>query len=418
MDRTTFRVRVQWLAVAVAALLTSACSLAKQEMPALSGPSGLGLSITLAASPDTLPRDGSSQSVITLTARDPNSRPVVGQRLTLTLGLGSPAGASISQDEVTTDANGQATFSVNAPTAGSTGNTILVIATPVGNNADNARSRQLSITVSPANTGAPTARFTFTPTSPEVNQVVTFDALVAATPTLDEGVACNTCTFTWSFGDGGTASGSLVRRSFANAGTYVVILTATDSLGNASTTQQTVTVTGTAIPTGLSVTSSPATPLAKQPATFTASATAATNHRIVSYEFGWGDGEKTTISSNIIQHTYSLPGSFLLTLTVRDDLNQSTTSNTVITVSSGLTASFTATRNGLIETFDASASTCTVASTITDYAWDFETDGTYDANGTNPVVTHTYVSGTYKVTLRITDNRGIQQTTSQTVVIP
>ena len=69
MERT-FRVRAQWIVVAVAALLTSACSLDKQQEPALIGPSNLGLSVTMTASPDRLPRDGTSQSVVTLTVRD------------------------------------------------------------------------------------------------------------------------------------------------------------------------------------------------------------------------------------------------------------------------------------------------------------------------------------------------------------
>jgi PKD repeat protein len=295
----------------------------------------------------------------------------------------------------------------------------VVVATPVGTNADNARARVLSIIVNPANAAAPTAAFTVSPTTPEIGQLVTFDA----STTTDEGVACTSCAFTWDFGSDGIATGRIVTHTFTSAGSFIVRLTAVDSTGSASrVAQQTVVVTGTTIPIGLAVTSSPATPIAKQAATFTATATAATNHRIVSYQFVWGDGDTNNTNSPVIQHTYAQAGQYLLTLTVRDDLGQSSTVNTVITVSSGLTATFTFNpanpTSGQTVTFNASASASTSASTITDYAWDFEGDGTFDTNGTAAIVTHSFTSGTYRPTLRITDNRGATQTAVQTLTVP
>ena len=410
--------RVQWIAVVVGALLTSACGLENQAQPSLIGPADLGLSITMTASPDQLPRDGSSQSVITLSARNPQNQPIAGERLSLSLS-GAPTGAAISQSEVTTNSQGTATFTVTAPSQGSTGNSIVVVATPVGTNADNARARVLSIIVNPANAAAPTAAFTFSPTTPEIGQLVTFDA----STTTDEGVACTSCAFTWDFGSDGISTGRIVTHTFTSAGSFIVRLTAVDSTGSASrVAQQTVVVTGTTIPIGLAVTSSPATPIAKQAATFTATATAAPNHRIVSYQFVWGDGDTNNTNSPVIQHTYAQGGQYLLTLTVRDDLGQSSTVNTVITVSSGLTATFTFNpanpTSGQTVTFNASASASTSASTITDYAWDFEGDGTFDTNGTSAIVTHAFTSGTYRPTLRITDNRGATQTSVQTLTVP
>src|SRR5207248_2779645 len=109
------------------------------------------------------------------------------------------------------------------------GNSIIIVATPVGNNADNSLSRTMTIAVNPSNTTAPTAAFTFNPAAPEVGQVVTFDALSATSPpgpTLDEGVACTTCTFTWDFGGDGTATGRVVTHAFTAAGSYIVKLIA------------------------------------------------------------------------------------------------------------------------------------------------------------------------------------------------
>lgn len=404
------------VAVAIVAALLSACGLDKQTQPSLIGPSDTGQSIQMTAVPDQLPRDGSSQAVVTVLARDPRNQPIANQRLVLSLGGGTPTGATLSQTEVTTNLQGTATFSVSAPASGSMGNSILVVASPIGTNADNTNTRVMSISVNPSNATAPSAAFTFSPTSPDVGKTVTFDA----STTTDEGAVCNTCTFDWDFGDGSTGTGKVVAHAFGTGGSYTVTLTVVDSVGTSSTpVTHTVTVAATTIPTGVSVTSSPSPPIARQAATFTATATAAANHRIVSYQFSWGDGDNNSTSSPVIQHTYAQSGSYLITLTVRDDLNQSATGYTVVNVSSGLTAAFTLSKSGTTITFDASTSSSQVASTIADYAWDFDNDGNYDTNGTSPITAHDYGSnGTYRATLRITDNRGVTATSTQTVTLP
>ncbi|MFN2581585.1 MAG: PKD domain-containing protein [Candidatus Dormibacteria bacterium] len=404
--------------VATAAMTLAACSLDKQETPPLSGPSELALSLTLTASPDQLPRDGSSRSIVTITARGVNGQPLVGQRVSLSLGANAPQGAALSASEVTTGSSGTATFSVSAPVSGSVGD-ITVTATPVGTSAGNSSPRIVQIRATPSNTTAPTAAFTFSPASPEVGQAVTFNA----STTTDEGVSCGGCIFTWNFGGDGTASGIIVTHAFSTGGSFAVTLSATDSAGMTSTAQQTVTVTTTSIPTGVSV--SPTTANAKQPQTFTASATASTNHRIVSYQWSWGDGNSQTTTSNVVQHTYSQTGSYLLSLTVVDDLGQTTTINTVITVSSGLSVDFSTSKSGTTVTFDACAAQATcashsnVGSTITDYAWDFDSDGTYDKNGTQTIVSHDYgANGTYRATLKITDDRGVTATVTKVITLP
>ena len=52
--------------VLVASLWAVGCALDSGEGPGLTGPSSFALSVTATATPDRLPRDGASQSVITL----------------------------------------------------------------------------------------------------------------------------------------------------------------------------------------------------------------------------------------------------------------------------------------------------------------------------------------------------------------
>lgn len=411
MQRTIFRTRAQWVAVAVAAVLASACGLDKQTEPSLIGPADTGQAIFMTATPDQLPRDGSSQSVITLIAHDPSNRPFVGQRLILSVAGG--ADFLLSQREVTTNSQGSATFAVTAPPFGSIGNALVVIATPVGTNADNTNPRSLSIALNPSNTTAPTAAFTVNPTTPEIGQLVTFNA----GSTTDEGGACNGCTFTWDFGGDGTATGMVVTHTFTSAGLFRVSMTATDVAGSSSTVRQDVTVTAISNPTASISNVSPATPIVGQPATFTATATASGSHRIVNYNWNWGDGSgETNSASNTAVHTFSNAGRFFVTLTVRDDLGQTMQAFTNLNVSSGLVASFTSTQvppssNHQLN-FDASASVSNTGTKIVDYAWDFGDGST--TNGSSPTVSHTYgVAGTYQVKLTITDDRGRTATATQ-----
>jgi len=63
------------LVVAIAVVAGAGCTLDKQEAPPISGPSELGTSVTLYASPDTLRQDGASQSQITIQAYDSDGKP-------------------------------------------------------------------------------------------------------------------------------------------------------------------------------------------------------------------------------------------------------------------------------------------------------------------------------------------------------
>jgi PKD repeat protein len=420
MEITRFRTRVALVAVPLIAVLTTACGLDSQAPPPLIGPSGLGSSVSMTASPDQLPRDGSSQSVVTVTSRDPSSnRPAAGQRLSVVV-----IGGTASQESIITNSDGRATFAVTAPsqTVIVPGNQIVVSVTPVGENADNALPRRISIALMGAsNSTAPAPAFTVTPQNPEINQVATFDA----TTTTDEGVQClDNCFYAWNFDDGTTATGRVVTHAFTVARSYNVELTVTDAAGLVVAVRQLVTPLMPAEPT-VTLTVAPNPPVVNQQATFNASGTAAANHQIVRYEWNFGDSATATTVSGNATHTFGNRGIYTVTVRAIDDLGRAGSTslqlNLTTGVATGINASFYfSPTNPAANTnvfFDAMASTASNGATITNYRWDFG-DGSSEDNGTTATTSHQFglAQTTYVVKLTITDSQGRTASTTVNVV--
>ena len=114
-------------------------------------------------------------------------------------------------------------------------------------------------TVTVGSTAPPTGDFVFSPTAPNVGDLVQFDAdAVHAAP------GHTIVQFSWNFGDpttapNNTASGFVATHRFDFAGAYTVVLSALDDAGQKTTLSHTVTVgTGNPIPT---ITFSPTAPV-------------------------------------------------------------------------------------------------------------------------------------------------------------
>jgi PKD repeat protein len=409
------RVATAALVVAVSVLATG-CALDDADVPSLTGPSEFGLSVTATATPDLLVRDGVSQSVVTLIVRDAQNRPVAGQRLTLGV---SPGSARLSVGEVVTDANGQATFTVTAPPATAlAGDSVIVFATPVGNQSGGSVPRTIEIFLTGvSNTSTPSPSFTVTPASPEVGQVASFDA----SATTDEGVPClDSCSYVWTFGNEAVKTGRIQTHAFQGAGVHSVSLTVRDAAGTSASTQQSVIVTAAARPTVSAVTVSPTTPFAGQSTSFTAVSTAAPNHRIVSFAWQWGDGTSSTTTNASTTHTFDRNGIYVVTVTATDDLGQSASASTSVTVGGGASASFTFSptnpQPGDTVQFNGSPSSAAGGATITEYKWDFG-DGSTETES-EPTTSHSYGQArTYVVRLTVTDSAGRTGTTTQNVVV-
>jgi hypothetical protein len=231
--------RVSSLAIAgaaSAALLLAGC-IDGQEAPDLSGPSGFGVNLAMSASPSVLPRDGSSQAVITVVAKDSDGNPV--SNVTLVPGV-VPGSVPVAAIQNVTGGDGVAQFVVTAPQPQTItqNNQVEFFVTPLGGDVRDFSSKSVAVGIlGPSNETYPTPEFTFVPESPVAGSKVVFDA----SATTDESVVCDTCSFDWDFGDGNNASGRVVDNTFA-AGTFAVRLTVTDVTGSASTLTQTVTV--------------------------------------------------------------------------------------------------------------------------------------------------------------------------------
>jgi PKD repeat protein len=84
---------------------------------------------------------------------------------------------------------------------------------------------------------ATVAAFTFSPVTPEVNQVVRFNA-ATSTP----GSGRTILRYDWDLGDGAVKSGITVEHDYSPSGVYLVTLTVTDDLGKKTIVSQPVTV--------------------------------------------------------------------------------------------------------------------------------------------------------------------------------
>jgi PKD repeat protein len=258
--------------------------------------------------------------------------------------------------------------------------------------------------------GTLTANFTFTPTAPSPNQAVSFDAGTSTGSPSQ---------YSWTFGDGGNATGRTVSHTFTTAGTYSVKLTVTKPgsgtgcFGGTCLDDETKAI----------VVGTPVTPL---DATYTASApctavggfdvcttdtgtsvtlTAASTDTAASYTWDFGDGSSGT--GRVVSHSWNAAGSYPVRLTVAKGA-QSAFKNRTFQVNgppppdASYTASVQCTTVGGFDVCPAQTGVAvTLTATTTDgssYSWDFGDGGT----GSGRTVSHTWnTASSYAVKLTV-----------------
>lgn len=147
-----------------------------------------------------------------------------------------------------------------------------------------------------------------------------------------------------------------------------------------------------------------------QTASFDGSTSSTGNSQpMVSYSWNYGDG--SALGSGITtSHSYSTPGSYSVTLTVKSSTGLTgTVTNTVVAKAphqqpTAVIASTSVAPNGMTGLFDGTGSTASDGATIVGYAWTFG-DG---ATSTLAKPSHAYASpNTWPVTLAVTDSLGL-----------
>jgi PKD repeat protein len=307
--------------ITVVIATAAGCGIEKQSAPGLSGPSEFGTSVQLAAHPDTLPRDGASQSVIVVTVLDEQSRPKPGVTLTMFTDAGS-----LSEGQVTTGSNGSASLVYTAPSMQQVVGVARVSALPVGTNIDNATSRHVSIGL--LGPDGPIPAFNVTPTSPLAFQLATMDA----SGTTLGGGPCSGCTFEWAFGGEGTATGQIATYRFQNEGVYIVTLTVTTGAGVRAQMQRTVTVGAAVAPTA-AFTFSPTDPRPGQVVNFNGNTSVGANGAtIVRWDWDFGDGDRQANAGPIPTNDFPTEGTYVVQLTVTDDRGRTATITRTVVV--------------------------------------------------------------------------------------
>ena len=207
-----------------------------------------------------------------------------------------------------------------------------------------------------------------------------------------------------------------VGHTFSAAGTFNVVLTATDSFGNQGTSSQQIVVTPPNAPPSCTLQVAPSSGPAPLAVTATGSCTDPEND-IVSEVITWGDGTSTNGTSGA--HTFTNAGSFTVTLKATDSGGLTGSASQTVTVSNPnvppTCALTVAPASGPVPLNVTANGNCTdpendIVSTVINWG-----DGT-STQGTNGP--HTYSSaGTFHVVLTATDSAGGTGSASQTVVV-
>jgi PKD repeat protein len=142
--------------------------------------------------------------------------------------------------------------------------------------------------------------------------------------------------------------------------------------------------------------------------------------------YQWDFGDFTTGSGNVVTHSYSIPKTYTVTLTVTDQRGGvgSTSRSLVVNGPAAPVAAFSVVpsspRSGSAAVLDASTSTVGAGATITQYSWEFPQESSTPVVVTTPTLTHTFPTAStagVPVVLTITDSLGRTSVVTKNVIV-
>jgi chitodextrinase len=250
-------------------------------------------------------------------------------------------------------------------------------------------------TVADACGATPITGLTATNNSPTVLGATTY-----LTATISGG---SNVSYEWAFGDGNGDTGAEVSHQYAATGAYTAMVTATNSVGQASTSTF-VQVVDAAI-SGLAAENDGPTTLGSS-THLTATIGGGSN---VTYEWTFGDGNGDTGAE--VSHQYAAIGSYTAVVTATNSVGQESTSTLVKVVDTAISG-LAAENDGPTTLGSSTYFTATISggSNVT-YEWAFG-DG---ESGIGAEVSHQYAAaGTYTAT--VTASNSVSLVTTKTVV--
>ena len=135
--------------------------------------------------------------------------------------------------------------------------------------------------------------------------------------------------YSWTFGDGlGTSSAQSTTYTYSSPGSYMVILTTTNSVGATATVFNSVTITGGNSGLTATISTNTNTPQSGETVLFTASANGGT----APYSYNWNLGDGGTATGTSIGHLYGKAGNYTVVLTTTDYLGGTTVSSKTVSI--------------------------------------------------------------------------------------
>lgn len=217
-------------------------------------------------------------------------------------------------------------------------------------------------------------------------------------------------TYAWDFGDGGTSTESAVTHAFSSGGTYDVSLTVTDDDGATGTASQDVTVEVVNSPPVAAINVS----CDELECNFNGLGSSDADGEVTAYAWDFGGGATSPDAEST--HTFPAAGTYPVSLTVTDNAGATGTASQDVTVALDNVAPEAAMDVTCVELeceFDGTGSSDSDGS-LTSYLWDFG-GGVTSADAET---VHTFAaSGTYSVSLTVTDDGDLSDTVTEVVEV-